>query len=155
MVMDLIRLDTEPHLVRLNCSRRRDNHVLTYLFVADQRGSSSGTRSPACRGPPKQYNSKRRDAVRRAPEAMLDSDVQPLGEDGNHILCFKDTRAATLDKLMRCVNGPSSPPIFWLHGLAGTGKSAIARTVGTRANETGSTTASCRETGSGRGETNR
>ena len=43
---------------------------------------------------------------------------------------------------MKWVNDPSSPPIFWLHGLAGTGKSTIARTIGVRAKEAGYITAS-------------
>ena len=90
-------------------------------------------------------DSKRQDALeklRRAPEAKLDSNVQPLDEDGKLLLCFRDTRAAILDKIMKWVNDPSSPPIFWLHGLAGTGKSTIARTIGVRAKEAGYITAS-------------
>ena len=89
--------------------------------------------------------SKRQDALeklRRAPEAKLDSHVQPLDEDGNLLLCFEDTRAEIIDKIMKWVNDPSSPPIFWLHGGAGTGKSTIARTIGVRAKEAGYITAS-------------
>jgi len=90
-------------------------------------------------------NSKRQDALgglRRVPEARLDSHVQPLDEDGKPLLCFRDTRAEILDKIMKWVSDPSSPPIFWLHGLAGTGKSTIARTIGVRAKEAGHITAS-------------
>ena len=87
--------------------------------------------------------------LRRAPEAKLDSRVQPLDEDGKLLLCFKDTRAAILDKIMEWVNDPSSPPIFWLHGLAGTGKSTIARTIGVRAKEAGYITASFFFSGAG------
>ena len=90
-------------------------------------------------------DSKRQDALeklRRAPEAKLDSHVQPLDEDGKLLLCFKDTRTAIIDEVMNWISDPSSPPIFWLHGLAGTGKSTIARTVGTRAKEAGYITAS-------------
>ena len=43
---------------------------------------------------------------------------------------------------MNWVNDPDSPPISWLHGLAGTGKSTIARTIGVKAEEAGYTTAS-------------
>ena len=73
---------------------------------------------------------KRQDALeklRRAPEAKLDSHLQPLDDDGNLLLCFEDTRAAIIDKIMKWLNDPGSPPIFWLHGLAGTGKSTIAQ----------------------------
>ena len=78
----------------------------------------------------------------RAPEAKLDSNVQPLDDHGKLLLCFKDTRVTVLDKIMNWINDPSSPPIFWLHGLAGTGKSTIARTIGIKAAEAGYTTAS-------------
>ena len=43
---------------------------------------------------------------------------------------------------MNWVNDPNSPPIFWLHGLAGTGKSTIARTISVKAEKAGSITAS-------------
>ena len=90
-------------------------------------------------------NSKRQDAIeklRRAPEAKLDSYVQPLDEDGKLLLCFEDTRAAIIDKIMKWVHDPSSPPIFWLHGLAVTGKSTLARTIGVSAKKAGYITAS-------------
>ncbi len=90
-------------------------------------------------------DSMRRDALeklRRVPEAKLDSHVQPLDEDGKLVLCFEDTRAAIIDKIMNWVGDPSSPPIFWLHGLAGTGKSTIARTIGVRVKEAGFITTS-------------
>jgi hypothetical protein len=92
-----------------------------------------------------QNDSRRQDALkelRRAPEAKLDSHVQPLDEDGKLLLCFKDTRTTIIDKIMTWVNDPSSPPIFWLHGLAGTGKSTIARTIGVNAKKAGYITAS-------------
>ena len=78
----------------------------------------------------------------RAPEAKLDSNVQPLDDHGKLLLCFKDTRVTVLDTITNWINDPSSPPIFWLHGLAGTGKSTIARTIGIEAAEAGFTTAS-------------
>ncbi len=90
-------------------------------------------------------DSKRQDALeklRRVPEAKLDSHVQPLDEDGKLLLCFKDTRAEIIDSIMKWIIDPSSPPIFWLHGPPGTGKSAIARTIGVSAKEAGYITAS-------------
>ena len=90
-------------------------------------------------------DSKRQEALdklRRAPEAKLDSHVQPLDEDGKLLLCFKDTRIAIIDEVMKWVSDPCAPPIFWLHGLAGTGKSTIARTIGIRAKEAGYITTS-------------
>ena len=80
--------------------------------------------------------------LRRAPEAKLDSGVQPLDDHGKLLLCFKDTRVAIIDTITNWINDPNSPPIFWLHGLAGTGKSTIARTIGVKAEEAGYTTTS-------------
>ena len=82
------------------------------------------------------------DKLRRAPEAKIDSCVQPLDEDGKLLLCFKDTRTAITNKIIKWFNDPNSPPIFWLYGLAGTGKSTIARTIGVKAKESGYITAS-------------
>ena len=89
--------------------------------------------------------SKRQDALeklRRAPEAKLESHLQPLDEDGKLLLCFDGTRTAIIDKIMKWVDDPNSPPIFWLHGGAGTGKSTIARTIGVSAKKAGYITAS-------------
>lgn len=44
--------------------------------------------------------------------------------------CFRDTRKELLESVLEWArsSNPSVPPIFWLNGIAGTGKSAIART---------------------------
>ena len=65
-----------------------------------------------------------------------------MDEDGKLLLCFKDTRVTIINTIINWINDPNSPPIFWLHGLAGTGKSTIARTIGVKAKEAGHTTAS-------------
>ena len=44
-------------------------------------------------------------------------------------LCLPDTRVALLDEIMRWSDTPSDACMFWLNGMAGTGKSTIARTV--------------------------
>ena len=43
--------------------------------------------------------------------------------------CLDGTRGSVLQQIECWVNDPSSPPIYWLNGLAGTGKSAIAWTI--------------------------
>jgi hypothetical protein len=40
---------------------------------------------------------------------------------------MKDTRVSLLEELHQWSGDISAPPIFWLDGMAGTGKSAIAR----------------------------
>ena len=80
--------------------------------------------------------------LRRAPEAKFNSSVQPLDDHGELLLCFKGTRVTVINTITNWINDPNSPPIFWLHGLAGTGKSTIARTIGVKAEEAGYTTAS-------------
>lgn len=43
--------------------------------------------------------------------------------------CYPGTREALLALVWQWAEAVDGPPIFWLHGLAGTGKSTIARTV--------------------------
>lgn len=43
--------------------------------------------------------------------------------------CLSGTQLATLGAVQAWAEDPSAEPIFWLHGLAGTGKSSIALTV--------------------------
>ena len=43
--------------------------------------------------------------------------------------CLRDTRVELLDQIMEWAKDRNSKPIFWLNGMAGTGKSTIARTV--------------------------
>ncbi|KAK2037668.1 hypothetical protein LZ31DRAFT_449140, partial [Colletotrichum somersetense] len=43
--------------------------------------------------------------------------------------CHPGTRVDLLQEVQAWVQSPTSPPVFWLYGLAGHGKSTIARTV--------------------------
>ncbi|RDW71669.1 hypothetical protein BP5796_07703 [Coleophoma crateriformis] len=43
--------------------------------------------------------------------------------------CLQETRTELLEQIDRWASDPQSPFIFWLSGMAGTGKSTIARTV--------------------------
>ncbi|KAL2826401.1 hypothetical protein BDW59DRAFT_160926 [Aspergillus cavernicola] len=49
-------------------------------------------------------------------------------EDGHKPKCLDGTQIATLEKIQVWVDNPREPPIFWLNGMAGTGKSTISRT---------------------------
>ena len=44
-------------------------------------------------------------------------------------LCLKDTRVQVLEQIRSWYSGSDKQPLFWLSGMAGTGKSTIARTV--------------------------
>ena len=56
---------------------------------------------------------------------------------GNRTGCLKGTRENVLSKIERWIEdfdgSPEESPVFWLNGLAGTGKSTIAQTIAERA----------------------
>lgn len=56
--------------------------------------------------------------------AAYDSPAQEIGST-----CLENTRTAVLEKIYEWANNPESETIFWLNGMAGTGKSTISRTV--------------------------
>ena len=47
---------------------------------------------------------------------------------GHHDACLPGTRKSVLDGIMRWTENPQERHVFWLNGLAGTGKSTIAQT---------------------------
>ena len=47
---------------------------------------------------------------------------------GHHDTCLRGTRESVLDGIMQWVKYPQDRHVFWLNGLAGTGKSTIAQT---------------------------
>ena len=51
---------------------------------------------------------------------------------GNRSGCLKGTRESVLNQIERWAQDFDKPPIFWLNGLAGTGKSTIAQTIAER-----------------------
>jgi len=51
---------------------------------------------------------------------------------GSHMGCLEGTRTAILDEIELWTRDFDKPPVYWLNGLAGTGKSAIAQTVAER-----------------------
>src|SRR5258708_2883816 len=73
-----------------------------------------------------------RQVLPRAPDAGYD----PNGR-GAPSSCFKGTRVEILDSIMAWLGRPVtdvSRPIYWVNGLAGIGKSTIARTVAEQVN---------------------
>jgi len=51
---------------------------------------------------------------------------------GNRRGCLKGTRETVLNEIDSWTKNSNQPPVFWLNGLAGTGKSTIAQTVSER-----------------------
>ncbi|KAF9644484.1 hypothetical protein BDM02DRAFT_3174579 [Thelephora ganbajun] len=51
---------------------------------------------------------------------------------GDRTGCLKGTRAAVLDQIEHWAQDSDKPPVYWLNGLAGTGKSTIAQTIAER-----------------------
>ncbi|KAF9786326.1 hypothetical protein BJ322DRAFT_1059022 [Thelephora terrestris] len=50
----------------------------------------------------------------------------------DHRGCLKGTRGSVLDWIELWTRDPAKPPVYWLNGLAGTGKTTIAQTVAER-----------------------
>jgi AAA ATPase domain len=61
------------------------------------------------------------------------------GRKDAHLSCLHCTRVAVLDEIMLWLESGNGemPPVYWLSGLAGIGKSTIAKTVAERAEERG------------------
>ena len=55
----------------------------------------------------------------------------------HHDTCLRGTRESVLDGIMRWAKDPQDRPVFWLNGLAGTGKSTIAQTFSEMTAQTG------------------
>ena len=61
---------------------------------------------------------------------------------GHHDTCLRGTRESVLDDIMRWAKDPRDRQVFWLNGLAGTGKSTIAQTFSEMVAKNGSLGAS-------------
>ena len=61
---------------------------------------------------------------------------------GHHDTCLRGTRESVLDEIMRWAKNPQERHVFWLNGLAGTGKSTIAQTFAEMAANNGTLGAS-------------
>ncbi|KAJ4160080.1 hypothetical protein NW754_003204 [Fusarium falciforme] len=53
-------------------------------------------------------------------------------DDWLEATCMKNTRVSILNEIHEWANDPTSTTLFWLNGMAGTGKSTISRTVAQR-----------------------
>jgi hypothetical protein len=99
---------------------------------------STLVRCGTARGPP----TCKKGHAKRTPQAELENTLGrlPRAEDApfnsfakqHEPACLPDTRVALLDDIHSWADGTDERCIFWLSGLAGTGKSTIARTVARR-----------------------
>ncbi|KAE9566112.1 Vegetative incompatibility protein [Colletotrichum fructicola] len=64
------------------------------------------------------------DKLPTAPGASYDSQAEELSAT-----CLPNTRVELLQKIRAWANDPTSQAVFWLKGMAGTGKSTVSRTV--------------------------
>ncbi|KAF3011320.1 hypothetical protein E8E14_003797 [Neopestalotiopsis sp. 37M] len=77
---------------------------------------------------------KKHEAATRVNEMLLKLPVVPEAafnsiENQYAATCLPDTRVELLRKITDWVDGPDKRCIFWLNGIAGTGKSTVARTI--------------------------
>ena len=66
---------------------------------------------------------------------MLNGCRRALGAEyrhGNRRGCLKGTRETVLNEIESWASDPDKCPVYWLNGLAGTGKSTIAQTIAER-----------------------
>jgi hypothetical protein len=61
-------------------------------------------------------------------ESAIDAEFESFS-DRDEVECLQGTRTELLHQIMEWAFSPSSKSIFWLKGMAGTGKSTISRTV--------------------------
>ncbi|TFK74133.1 WD40 repeat-like protein, partial [Pluteus cervinus] len=91
--------------------------------IQDYHASALFRKISAVKGPVKIAIKQAEDNVSKTLERLKPVEVSP----GN--TCLKDTRVLVLDELSNWAQSPGGPDtnnIFWLYGLAGTGKSTIA-----------------------------
>ncbi|THX80179.1 hypothetical protein D6D05_04634 [Aureobasidium pullulans] len=77
-----------------------------------------------------QFDSDPLDLLPAACNASFDAASRQNGP-----FCLDDTRVEILERIMLWLDSASNKPIFWLSGMAGTGKSTIARTIALKLQE--------------------
>jgi hypothetical protein len=145
-VENLVRLAV-ANISQIQVQMEANNGELWFYRVDHVRSQWPGTPKSAPRST-KRYVLKQKEMLRtvsnicRPPEftsLIFDADVlntlNPVSSatwDASAtetIVCTPETRVHVLDEIMAWVNNPASSCVFWLNGLAGTGKSTIARTL--------------------------
>src|SRR5947209_8791466 len=124
-LMDTIHQDTVSMIQNEHAITRRD--IMRELQVRHLPGLFTTLRN--CFQQPKQninFAGQQQSLAKlpHAPQAAFNS------TDNQHDpLCLKDTRIDVLNQISGWADGSDERCIFWLNGMAGTGKSTIARTI--------------------------
>ncbi|KAH8194494.1 hypothetical protein TruAng_011347 [Truncatella angustata] len=82
------------------------------------------------------YNDYQSDASNVHPLIVYDAMFDSHAEEFN-ARCLDDTRVDLLRDITEWADNPCGEPIYWLNGMAGTGKSTVSRTIAERFNERG------------------
>ncbi|KAL5614491.1 uncharacterized protein BROUX77_000328 [Berkeleyomyces rouxiae] len=64
------------------------------------------------------------------------------GDEQNNAVCLPNTRVDVMQQIRQWADSPSTETLFWLNGMAGTGKSTISRTICNQFAESGQLAAS-------------
>ncbi|KAG8965984.1 hypothetical protein FRC03_012719, partial [Tulasnella sp. 419] len=106
------------------------------IEYSSKRGSDPRSRDDQLRiENPAPYVSRFEEAALNAIQPRVDSARYDSASQLSSSFCLEDTRVRLLDQIEQWAEDPNSRPIFWLCGMAGTGKSTIARTVAKRFDE--------------------
>ncbi|KAF9777781.1 hypothetical protein BJ322DRAFT_1114717 [Thelephora terrestris] len=122
-------------------SSRLDDMSIEAASAMDSVSSHEQTPSPVTTGIPMQEDGAMSEEAIVDPVEFLQLDLHPsaqgAGYQDDFWGCLKGTRGTILEAIESWVNDSTKPPIFWLNGPAGEGKSAIAQAVTERCNADG------------------
>ncbi|KAG9046844.1 hypothetical protein FS837_003552 [Tulasnella sp. UAMH 9824] len=118
VLSDVGKTEAAVHTTREELSRKLDT-VSDNLYKSDAAALSNQS---------KLLSAAQLQLLRDLPRAQARYDSQSRGDARG---CFEGTRKNTLNEIYDWINSqdPNTPPIFWLCGLAGIGKSTIAHTI--------------------------
>ncbi|KAK6356060.1 hypothetical protein TWF718_000434 [Orbilia javanica] len=103
----------------------RLNEIIRSAEAAAIQGLANRELSPTLQAEQRQMISEIRKWIPSAQNAAFDSYI----EDGLDAKCHPGTRTDLLCQIRKWAKGSQGTPMFWLNGMAGTGKSTIARTI--------------------------
>ncbi|KAF9505141.1 hypothetical protein BS47DRAFT_1386036 [Hydnum rufescens UP504] len=132
-----VQLKSSAGGVRRFLERKKDEHDLATFSQNVKAALDRFQLSQTLRQEQELFLEKRSAAVMSLPRA--NSAAYDSGREDAPSSCLKGTRVSILTEIMSWFENmeSSTPPVYWLVGLAGIGKSTIAKTVAERAEENG------------------